>query len=315
MARMFLRAERQFDPVAIVYSQPSIQVDWLIESTRDGNTWPRRFSSYEAQHNRMAEVRNAWLRAMQDFGISPRFVPAHVMADPEEMKKFRVLVLPTLRAMSDAQVAGVRRYLENRSGAPRLVFSDGTPGDFDAHGRLRTSNPLGADWGGVLESAEAAVAIRTGNGKAPAISRKPGDVAGYGRERLAATPETPWTKWIAESLRGAWQAPVQVDPVLRVRIYRYRLGDAGLLAFERAINYQMSESLKQSGGNEALEKPVEVEARLRNPGHVYDLLTRRYLGRTDRIAFRLDPWHPSLFAVLPEPLGKGVDVVEALSKP
>jgi hypothetical protein len=63
----------------------------------------------------------------------------------------------------------------------------------------------------------------------------------------------------------------------------------------------MSEDLKQAGGNEALEQPVETEATLAQPAHVYDLRAHRYLGWSNRIVFRLDPWQPSLFALLTEP--------------
>jgi hypothetical protein len=62
----------------------------------------------------------------------------------------------------------------------------------------------------------------------------------------------------------------------------------------------MSEALKQAGGNEALEKPIDLVAQMVLPAHVYDLRTQRYLGRTDRISFTLDPWQPSLFALLPQ---------------
>jgi hypothetical protein len=68
LAKLFLRARRLWDPVFIHYSQPSIQVDWLIESCVDGSTWHRRFSSHEAEHNRMAKVRNSWLKVFQDLG-------------------------------------------------------------------------------------------------------------------------------------------------------------------------------------------------------------------------------------------------------
>src|ERR1700722_10867827 len=47
LAQLFLRAKRVRDPIFIHYSQSSIQVDWLLESTVDGSTWPRRFSSFE----------------------------------------------------------------------------------------------------------------------------------------------------------------------------------------------------------------------------------------------------------------------------
>jgi hypothetical protein len=73
-----------------------------------------------------------------------------------------------------------------------------------------------------------------------------------------------------------------------------------LVAFERLIDYRMSEDLKQAGGNDALEKPVEVEAALPQPMHVYDLRAQRYLGHTDRLYFTLDPWQPSLFGILPD---------------
>jgi hypothetical protein len=54
LSRLFLRAEREQDPIAIHYSQASLQADWLIESCPDGSTWLRRFSSHEAEHNRQA---------------------------------------------------------------------------------------------------------------------------------------------------------------------------------------------------------------------------------------------------------------------
>ena len=36
LARLLLRARRERDPVFIHYSQPSVQADWLLESTVDG---------------------------------------------------------------------------------------------------------------------------------------------------------------------------------------------------------------------------------------------------------------------------------------
>jgi hypothetical protein len=75
-----------------------------------------------------------------------------------------------------------------------------------------------------------------------------------------------------------------------------------LIAFERNVDYQMSEDLKQAGGNEALEKPVDLEATLARSRHVYDLRAQKYLGETDRIRFTLDPWQPSLFALTAEKL-------------
>jgi hypothetical protein len=69
------------------------------------------------------------------------------------------------------------------------------------------------------------------------------------------------------------------------------------LAFERNVEYAMSESLQQAGGNEALEKPVQLNIKLPQPKHIYDLNSQTYLGLADHIQFTLDPWRPSLFAL------------------
>jgi hypothetical protein len=105
---------------------------------------------------------------------------------------------------------------------------------------------------------------------------------------------------------------VAVAPGLRVNTHRYELNGRVLLGFERNVDYQMSEDLKQAGGNEALEMAVPVVASLDAPAHVYDLRQGKYLGKLQRIELTLDPWHPALFALTDKPLPDG-SPVEALS--
>ena len=93
---------------------------------------------------------------------------------------------------------------------------------------------------------------------------------------------------------------VSLPASARVRIFRYKFDRGQLVAFERNINYQMSEELKQAGGNAALEYPVELDAKLQHAMHVYDLRSQDYLGYTNQIHFLLDPWQPSLFALTTE---------------
>ncbi len=97
-----------------------------------------------------------------------------------------------------------------------------------------------------------------------------------------------------------------------MQTHRYKLGRARLLAFERNIEWRMSEDLKQAGGNAELEKPVTFTAEWDEAAEVVDLRTGKRLGRTNKIEVSLDPWHPSLYALLLEPV-EG-DVVEALLK-
>jgi hypothetical protein len=89
-----------------------------------------------------------------------------------------------------------------------------------------------------------------------------------------------------------------------VRVHRFRLGNARLIAFERNVNYQMSENLKQAGGNEHLEVPIELEATLAAPAYVYDLNTQQFLAHTNRVRFKLDPWQPTILALLTEQVPK-----------
>jgi hypothetical protein len=91
--------------------------------------------------------------------------------------------------------------------------------------------------------------------------------------------------------------PVSVPLNARVKIYRFSIQDAQLLAFERNIDYHMTEDLTQAGGNEALEKSIELRAVLSLPMHIYDLQHKKYLGQANQIQFVLDPWRPALFAV------------------
>ena len=368
LAQLFLRAEREYDPIAIHYSQPSIQVDWLLESTVDGSTWHRRFSSFEADHNRMAKVRNAWLKAFQDLGFSPRFVST-AQIEKDGLAAFGVLVLPHSFALSPKEYSLVTKRFHGS-----IVFDD-EPGLFDEHGKFCSRDPVAGQpppkvsagghcipfaiaFSGLGSEEESQTvelrSVPTSN-RPPRQTLKPshdylGDVTDYLKHRSKSESVRPGTS-ASSSLNDCLvpvrlQMPLSVaihesgkpndnvdvslekngikvvtalpqNPSTRTRIHRYALGSARLVAFERNIDYHMSEDLKQAGGNEALEKPIDLEAKLAKLAHVYDLRAGKYLGQTDRIAFHLDPWQPSLFALLPEKVDEArvVELLLAASSP
>ena len=302
LAQLFMRATRESDPIAIYYSQPSIQTDWLVESIADGSTWLRRFSSFEAEHNHLAKVRNGWLKAVQDAGYAPVFVSsAQVEAGVLTNQHFKGLVLPQALAISDREVEQITAFAHNSE--PREILCDGIPALFDAHAKWRKQGPP-------------ALFAETRSQSASALLRKEepksGDIAQYAVARLRPQPELDWARWVADALkflpREAW-----VDLDCRARVHRFRIGTTRLLAVERNINYQMSEDLKQAGGNQNLERPGAVDLHLAKPAHVYDLRAQSYLGYTARVSFQLDPWRPALFALLEEKLPAG-EVIERLSR-
>ncbi len=300
LARLFLRATPERDPIFIHYSQPSIQVDWLIESTVDGSTWLRRFSSFETDHNRQAKVRDGWLKACQDLGYSPQFISSEQIEAGELDQAGKagpvVLVLPSSWALSDKESDAIKHLVEpaqtgNSSGA---LFYDGSPGQFDEHGRLRASDALGAIYHPQAAAQSCSFAVQNGRTATSDV-----DVARYSADRLKSQPEPDLPVWLTGQLHGM-EPEVSLPPNARVRIFRYKFDRGQLVAFERNISYQMSEDLKQAGGNEALEHPLDLDAKLQHAMHVYDLRSRAYLGYTNQIHFSLNPWQPSLFALTAE---------------
>lgn len=302
LARLFLRATPQRDPIYVHYSQPSIQVDWLLESTVDGSTWLRRFSSFEADHNRQVKVRDGWFKAFQDLGYSPQFVSSESIEagalDRVATAGPVVLALPSSWAVSDREAMAFQRLFQPSESTAfvRAVCGDGTPGEFDEHGRLRRTSALAPLAPPADPGRPGCFAIQQGKTAAQKL-----DPAAYPSERLKAQPDLTLPTWLAKQLPGL-EPEIAVPAGSRVQIHRYASAAAELVAFERNISYQMSEDLKQAGGNEALEQPLALEAKLRLPAHVYDLRTQTYLGYTNQLHFSLDPWQPSLFALTQAPV-------------
>jgi hypothetical protein len=294
LARLFLLAARERDPIAIHYSQPSIQAAWLLESIADGKTWLRRFGSYESDHNRHAVVRNAWLKALQDLGFSPFFIAGEQL-EKETPATPRLLVLPQSWAMSEGEMAAVRAFSKRGN---RVVIADGPNGMFDEHGTLRSHH----DWP-AGDSKPEAVRVTFGTKSGGQFFSEMGStLSAYPANRLKADGTfaelAPIRALLAEN---GVHAPVQVPADARVRVHRFKAGgQARLIAFERNVEYKIREELVQAGGNNELEKPLMFTAKLSTPGHVVNLRSGENLGHVSEFRVNLDAWQPSLYAVLPE---------------
>ena len=316
LARLFLRAKREYDPIAIHYSQASIQVDWLLESTEDGATWLRRFSSYEAEHNKMARRRQAWVKLLEDAGYSPRFISSEQI-ERGGLKDSNILILPDSFALSAAEMQELAKFLEPYRPSKSAILGSGYFGRFDAHGRLPSeagkftnfhSAEGGADHIFLFQN------LPTNLGEPFVNQSQPGSIQEYLASRLTAATKGKGSDvaLVANGLQG--QPPeVRVPHEACVRGSRFKIGGARLLAFERNIVWQMSEDLKQVGGNESLEKPVTFDAKLAAPAHIYDLRSGKYLGLLESIPVNLDPWQPSLYALTTVKLPDG-DVIAGLEK-
>jgi hypothetical protein len=308
LASLYHKAARQRDPIAIHYSQPSVQVAWLMESTGDGSTWLRRFSSFEAAHNRHAKVRHAWLKLLENAGFDPVFVSSQqIEAGVLESGGFRALVLPQSWAISDEEAEAIARFAR-RPSDPGIVLADGHAGLFDEHGRLRERGALDDMF--PADGSAAVVVVREGS---PELSR----------ELTAATSQAADAERTSGADSGAAIAAlraallpivpqVSIEPSdARVKVWRYTLGAHQLLALERNQSYRMGEDLKQTADNSATAGDVEVTLHGLPAAHAYDLRTGRALETRGPLVLGVSADEPALIGLTESPI-EGADVVEAL---
>ena len=124
---LILNATRAHDPVAILYSQASVHASTLEK--RDGRPGPRELNA----------VHYAWAHALGDAGLTPEFVSYEQLAEGYLRKAgYRALVLPLCYALSDAEAARTRAFVE-RGG---VVIADLLPGTYNDHGRKLATGRL-----------------------------------------------------------------------------------------------------------------------------------------------------------------------------
>jgi len=134
-----LEATPRPSPVAVLYSQPSFRIAWLLEHQPKGAAWSDRDSERENDDGLWRAARRQAASNLAGLGLQPRWLTPETLAggalqDPG----LRVLMLPHAIALSDAEVAAIRAFAE-RGGT---VLASTEPGMFDGHGRRRASLPL-----------------------------------------------------------------------------------------------------------------------------------------------------------------------------
>jgi len=118
-------AKQAAPQVAVLFSMPSVRLNWLLDTRRDGLSWINRSTSYELANSTQARNREAWIALLEDLGLSYGFVtPAQVAEGRLRSGGYRGLVLPRSIALSENEVAEIIRF--NRDGG--LVVADCQPG-------------------------------------------------------------------------------------------------------------------------------------------------------------------------------------------
>jgi len=129
--------------VVILVSQPSIDVRWMLDSVQDGDTWPRRFGSYEAAHSTAIASREAAWRACPSGAA--RFVDVRDVASVKSPAPPAGWVLaPDLLCLSAVE----RAALTERSSHGASIVSDARVGRFDELGRAADPLPSAVESSG-----------------------------------------------------------------------------------------------------------------------------------------------------------------------
>ena len=275
--------ERLHDRIAIHYSQASIRAHWMLESREDGDTWPRRLSTFEAEHSRHARVRDGFLRVIEDLGLQANYV-SYEQIERDELRRagYRVLLLPQSVAISEKEC----RAIEEFARAGGTVIADNMTATMDEHGRRlpegqldglfgirrsRASRTLmaaggrlpGTTLGGFergLTLLQHGSHLLTDSGEPVLIEKAAGRgraiylnlaVQGYGRERLLSGGGDDLRRLMRRLLANAGVRPeVSVSGAAGVEVIRYRGAGGDYLALMRNPDF--------SAENRELERPARI---------------------------------------------------------
>ena len=124
---------------AILYSQASFRLTWLLDRRADGADWTIRDAEAETAENAWRAAMRRAARLLVGLGAQPRWITPEGLASGELARNgIQLLVLPHSIALSEQDIAALRDF----AAAGGLLLADIPPGERDAQGRVRDAPPL-----------------------------------------------------------------------------------------------------------------------------------------------------------------------------
>ena len=127
-------ADRLTDGVALYYSQPSIQLGWIMDAQSHKKTWPNRTSS-DGELASASLTRRAWMNMCLDEGLQFGMVGYADLIEHGVPPRFKVLVLTHALALSDVEARKIKEFCAGGG----TVIADYLPGLWDQHGKGRAA--------------------------------------------------------------------------------------------------------------------------------------------------------------------------------
>ena len=269
IADLVLDADKQRDPILLLHSDRSRIADALYPVKGNNGRATRYVNSV-----------NSLETALEDSGYSFRYITEKGLTG---LKDAKVLVMPCTLTVSDADAERILTFVKEGG----VVISDLVPGELDGHGAKREKSPFTDVF--PAEQGKKAYGkgffVNTGkllveyqNARNAHITwEKRMPLAGleFGKFLQEASGVTPRIKLASADGK-------QFPPTIRYGWVKGNVSLYGLLRDNYLYDF----------------KPYNLVLTLPKSGHVYDVRAKKYLGKTNKIAFTQD-YHAMLFAVMP----------------
>ncbi len=266
IGKLLLDSRRENDAIAIYYSPASVHAATLAKIAGD-----------------QVESQKAFIHAIEDLGLQYDVISdAQVEEGLLEQGQYKVLVLPHVLAMSPAEVAKIRQFVE-RGGA---LLADVNPAVADKHCKPLAASPLEDLFGGFGPGPKT---HHAGQGQAVYFDRFLMDYLAL----RAKGEETPIQQKLGEILASAGVKPrVSISTAAgrnpeATEVVVFRNGDIEYVCFLR--DYFSVKDLS----------PKEATVAFPRRAHVYDARTGQYHGEVQEIKTSIAPARAKVFALVP----------------
>lgn len=130
IAKLIINSRRLHDGIALHYSQPSMQVHWLLDNVPHARKWMLHSGGDRGSH--FTGVRNGWTKLIEDLGLQYEFVGARQIEEGELTRnEYRALILPQSLAVSGREVEQIRQFVQ----AGGVLIADYRAASMNQHGR------------------------------------------------------------------------------------------------------------------------------------------------------------------------------------
>ena len=273
IGKLLMNAERLHDGIAIHYSQASVHGNTILD-------------------RKLPDAHFGAIFAIEDLGLQYEFV-SYEQVEQGALSAYRVLVMPASCAVSDKEVAAIRRFVQEGG----LVVADVFPAVMDGHGKPLAKAALDDVFG---ETVTSTVTATMPEGEVAPLVLKPFD---RGRAVLLGYPFSDYRDLrqdarqtgFQEALRKALSAhgivssvrvTTEGPPLDVCEVVRFRKGAIGYVGVVKEDNVSAPETRSAT-------------VTFPRKSFVYDVRAKKLLGNVDRVQTDIVPGVPRLYAMLP----------------